>query len=88
MSPCKKGGEHYYIEWLQNNNQKEHRRLSCLDAAEKYEKAESINTQNDLVTASKNWSDKKKTDLFFVFCEFVNVFKFEENNFKIIQKNF
>ena len=88
MSPCKKGGEHYYIEWLQNNNQKEHRRLSCLDAAEKYEKVESINTQNDLVTASKKWADKKKTDLFFVFCEFVNVFKFQENNFKIIQKNF
>ena len=73
---------------MQNNNQKEHRRLSCLDAAEKYEKVESINTQNDLVTASKNWSDKKKTDLFFVFCEFVNVFKFEENNLEIIQKNF
>ena len=55
---------------------------------EKYEKVESINTQNDLVTASKKWADKKKTDLFFVFCNCVNVFKFQENSFKIVQKNF
>ena len=55
---------------------------------EKYEKVESINTQNDLVTASKKWADKKKADLFFVFCNCVDVFKFQENSFKIVQKNF
>ena len=29
---------------------------------------------------------KKKTGLFFVFCKYM--FKFQENKFKIIQKNF
>ena len=40
-----------------------------LHTAEKYEKVESINTQNDYKTANKKWTDKKKTDLFFVFCK-------------------
>ena len=35
----------------------------CLHATEKYEKVESVNTQNDYETASKNWTDKKETDL-------------------------
>ena len=43
----------------------------CLHTAEKYEKVESINTQNDYKTANKKWTDKKKTDLFFVFCKCV-----------------
>ena len=90
MSPCKKGGEHYYIEWLQNNNQKEHRRLSCLDAAEKYEKVESINTQNDLVTASKNWSDfdqKQTCSLCFVnLLMFLNSKKTISRSFKRISR--
>ena len=60
----------------------------CLHAAGKYEKVESINTQNDYKTASEKWIDKKKTDLFSVFCKCVNVFKFQENKFKIVQKNF
>ena len=34
----------------------------CLHATEKYEKVESVNTQNDYETASKNWTDKKETD--------------------------
>ena len=33
----------------------------------------------------KKWTDKKKTDLLFVF---VNVFKFQEIKLKIVQKNF
>ena len=60
----------------------------CLHAAEKYEKVESINTQSDYKTASEKWIDKKKTDLFSVFCKCVNVFKFQENKFKIVEKNF
>ena len=34
----------------------------CLHATEKYEKVESVNTQNDYETASKNWTDKNETD--------------------------
>ena len=68
-------------------SKREQTHLACLHAAEKYEKVESINTQNDLVTVSKKWADKKKTDLLFVFCNCV-VFKFQENNLKIDWKNF
>ena len=42
-------------------------------AVEKYKKMESVNTQNDYETTSKKWTDKKK---------------FQENKFKIVQKNF
>ena len=38
----------------------------CLHAAEKYEKLESINKENDYKTMSKKWTGKKKTDLFCV----------------------
>ena len=37
---------------------------------QKYEKVENVNTQNDYET-SKKWTDKKKTDLIFVFCKCV-----------------
>ena len=39
-----------------------------LHLVEKYEKVKNVNTQNDYETTSKKWTDKKKTDLFFVFC--------------------
>ena len=39
----------------------------CLHAVEKYEKLGNVNKQNDYETTSKKWTDKKKTDLFFVF---------------------
>ena len=39
----------------------------CLHVVEKYEKMESINTQNDNKTMSKKWTGKEKTDLLFVF---------------------
>ena len=39
----------------------------CLQELWKYEKVESVNTQNDYKTTSKKWTDKKKTDLFFMF---------------------
>ena len=42
-----------------------------LHAVEKYEKVESVNTQNDYKTTRKKWTDNKKTDLFFVFCKCV-----------------
>ena len=38
---------------------------------EKYKKVENDNTQNDYETTSKTLTDKKKTDLFFVFCKCV-----------------
>ena len=41
----------------------------CLHAVGKYEKVESVSTQNDYETASKKWTDKKKTDPFFMFCK-------------------
>ena len=41
----------------------------CLHAVEKYERVENVNTQNDYKKTSKKWKDKKKTDLFFVFCK-------------------
>ena len=37
----------------------------------KYEKVESINTQNDHETTSKKWTEKKKKNLFCVFCKIV-----------------
>ena len=37
----------------------------CLHAVEKYEKVESVNTQNDYAATSK----KRNSDLFFVFCK-------------------
>ena len=41
----------------------------CLNAVAKYEKVESVNTQNDYKTTSKKWTDKKKTNLFCEFCK-------------------
>ena len=71
LSNCK-GEEYYYIEWLRNNNKKrEQIHPMCLHTVEKYQKVESINTQNDYKTTSKKWTDEKKTDLFFVFCKCV-----------------
>ena len=43
----------------------------CLHAVEKYEKVDNFNTQNGYKATSKKWTDKKKTDLFFVFCKCV-----------------
>ena len=53
-----------------------------LHAMGKYEKVESINTQNDQETTSKNWAHEKT----YSAC-FVKVFKFQENKFEIVQKN-
>ena len=52
-----------------------------LHAMGKYEKVESINTQNDQETTSKKWAHEKTSACF------VKVFKFQENKFKIVQKN-
>ena len=45
----------------------------CLLEVEKYENVESVNTQNEHETTSKKQTDKKKTDLFFVFCKCVYI---------------
>ena len=57
----------------------------CLHTVEKYEKVQSINTQNDYKTTSKKLTDKKKTNMFL---SFVIVFKFQYNKLKIVQKKF
>ena len=67
-----KGGEHEYTEWLQNNEQKKETYLVCLHAVTKYEKVESINTQNDYKTTSKKWTDKRTTNSFCVVCKSLN----------------
>ena len=41
--------------------------------------------QNDYKTTIKKWTDKRKQTCYLCF---VNVFKFQENKFKIVQKNF
>ena len=48
----------------------------CLHAVEKLQKVESINTKNNYEKTS-NWTDKKKTN-----------FKFQENKFEIVHRNF
>ena len=47
----------------------------CLHAAEKYEEVHNVNTQNDYKIKSKKWTDKKKTDLFFVFRKCVQILR-------------
>ena len=47
----------------------------CLHIVEKYEKVESINTQNDYKTTSKKWANKKKKTC---SVSFVEVFKFQK----------
>ena len=58
----------------------------CLHEMEKYKKVESVNTQNDHETTDK----KKNEQIRKQTCSlcFVNVFKFQENKFKIVKKNF
>ena len=58
----------------------------CLQAAEKYGKVESIIIQKDYKTASKKWTDKKKSlnlNKKKSLNKKKNVFKFQENKFKI-----
>ena len=48
---------------------KREQRPVYLHTVEKYEKVVSINTKNDYEKTSKKWADKKKTNLFSVFCK-------------------
>ena len=57
----------------------------CLHAVQKYEKVENINTQNDYKMSKK--MNRLKENKTCCLC-FVNVFKFHENKFNTIQKNF
>ena len=72
-------------EILKQQSKREQTHPVCLHAVEKYEKVESINTQNDCKQQVKNEQIKRKQTCSICF---VNVFKFQENKFKIIQKNF
>ena len=55
---------------------KEQTHLVCLHTAEKYEKVESVSTQNGYQTASKNDQLKRKQTCSLCF---VYMFKFQEN---------
>ena len=57
----------------------------CLHTVQKYEKVESVNTQNNYETTSEKRTDKKKKTSSVCF---VKVSKFQENKFKIVQNNF
>ena len=71
---------------MKQRAKREQTRPVCLHPVEKYEK---FNTQNDYETASKqtqhNLNIKRKQT-----CSrgLIKVFKFQENKFKIVQKNF
>ena len=41
----------------------------CLNAVANDEKVERVDAQNDYKTTNKNWTDKKKTNLFCEFCK-------------------
>ena len=56
----------------------------CLLEVEKCEKVESVNTQNEHETTSKKQTDRRKQTCSLCF---VNVFIFQANKFKIVQKN-
>ena len=49
--------------------------LVCLHAAEEYEEVHNVSTQNDYKTKRKKWTDKKKTDLLFVFRKCVQILR-------------
>ena len=52
--------EGYYIEWLQNNSQKENRLILCVYMHWKSMKRWSALIHNDQETSSKKWTDKKR----------------------------
>ena len=56
----------------------------CLHALGKYEKVENVNRMITKQQVKKEQIKRKQTCSLF----FVNVFKFQENKFKIVQKNF
>ena len=56
-----------------------------LHVAERFEKKESVNTQNDYKTTNKNEQIKRKQTC---SVSFVKVFEFQDNKFKIVQNNF
>ena len=55
------------LHWViaKQQSKKEQAHPVCLQAVEKYEKVDSVNTQNDYETTSKKWADKKKR---FILC--------------------
>ena len=61
---------------------REQSHLVYLHTVEKYKKV-SINTQNDHETSEK-WTDKKKTNLFCVFCKIFNSQESKIRSFKRI----
>ena len=81
--PRTKGGKH--IQCLQSNNKKrEQTHPVCLHPEEMYEQVKSVNTQKIMKQQVKNEQMKRKQTCSLCF---VNVFKFQENKFKIVQNN-
>ena len=78
--------ERCYIEWLRNNKQKESRLILCV-----YTRWKSTKKWRTLIHIMitkqqvKNEQIKRKQTCYLCF---VNVFKFQENKFKIVRKNF
>ena len=81
-----------YIGWrallhrvtAKQQSKREQTHSASLHVVEKCEKVEGVNTQNDYETTSKRGTKRKKT---CPLC-FLNLFKFQENKFKIVPKNF
>ena len=84
--PSTKGGDGYYIEWLQNNKQNKNKVILCL-----YTQWKSMKRWRILIhrMITKQWvkNEQIKRKQTGSFC-FVNVLKFQENKFKVIQNNF
>ena len=70
LSKCKRWRALLYRVIAKQQSKREQTHPVCLHEVEKCEKVKSVNTQ-DYETLSKKWTDKKKTDLFFVFCKCV-----------------
>ena len=77
---------HYYIEGLQNNKQKENRLILCVHT--KWKGMKRCRTLiHKMITKQRVKNKQIKRKQTCSLC-FVNVFKFQENKFMIVQKNF
>ena len=84
LSKCKRWRALLYRVIAKQQSKREQTHPVCLHEVEKCEKVKSINSQ-DYEHYVKNEQIRKKQTCSLCF---VNVFKFQENKFKIAQKNF
>ena len=77
---------HRVIVKQQSNRKQTH--SVCSHEVEKYEKTERVKIQNDYEAASEKWTNKKKTDVLFVFCKRVYISrKFVQDRLKGFLRN-